>query len=110
MLEVCVLIDHCYLQTVILKFLLVGKVAKVAVAKFDAITMHERPALAAESQLVDDGTGDLKIWKFVKSSVVEVLKPKHGIFYSGDCYLILYTYEAPSQKNIIYYWLVSDSN
>ncbi len=32
-------------------------VAKVVQTKFDARTLHERPAVAAESRMVDDGKG-----------------------------------------------------
>lgn len=72
----------------------------------DSLTLYERPILAAESQLVDDGSGTAQIWKFSQSNITEVPINNHGNFYSGHCYLVLYSYDKPSLNYIIYYWLV----
>lgn len=69
--------------------------------------MHERRA-SVTSSLPDDGTGMVQVYR-VKGFQLEELPPKsHGVFYSGDCYVILYTYLKNSRdRHIIYFWLVS---
>lgn len=70
--------------------------------------MHDRPALAAKSQLIDDGSGTIKIWRIKRFDAVEVPKERHGIFFTSDCYVILYNYKSNGgQKYVIYYWMVS---
>jgi Gelsolin repeat len=64
--------------------------------------------MAAETQLVDDGTGTQELWRVRKFGLEEVDKKFEGIFFSGDCYLLKYTYLAGSkEQHILYYWLVS---
>ena len=37
----------------------------------------------------------------------ELPEKSHGVFYSGDCYVILYTYlKNGRERHIIYFWLV----
>merc|ERR1719226_281376 len=70
-------------------------VAKVVQAKFDARTLHERPEVAAEARMVDDGSGQK-----------EVFREKN--FDSGACYVVLYAFNNGSRDNyMIYYWLGS---
>lgn len=71
--------------------------------------MEERPSLAAETQLIDDGSGKLTIWRIMQQNMVELPKERHGYFFSGDCYVVLYTYHNSSeQKHLLYCWLVSE--
>lgn len=70
--------------------------------------MQDRPLLAAESQLIDDGSGTTKVWKITNSKIIEISKNKRGILFTGDCYVILYSYETKTTNYVIYYWLVSD--
>lgn len=36
---------------------------------------------------------------------------EYGVFYDGDCYVILYTYKVKSyEKYIIYFWQVNMNN
>lgn len=87
--------------------ILANKPPKIALSKFDATFMNERITLAAEMQLVDDGSGFLRIWRVKKADCLEIAKDRHGMFYSGDCYVVLYSYEVNSkQKHMLYYWLV----
>ncbi|XP_050509264.1 advillin isoform X1 [Diabrotica virgifera virgifera] len=80
----------------------------ILVSRYDAVTMEDRPSLAAETQLIDDGTGSLTIWRINQSRIVEIPKERHGNFFSGDCYIILYTYQtAVDQKHLLYCWLGS---
>ena len=47
----------------------------------------------------------VKVWRVESSKLVQVDKEDYGMFYSGDCYVILYTYGTKSsQKYIIYFW------
>lgn len=69
--------------------------------------MNDRLALAAETQLIDDGTGILKIWRIRKSDAVEIPQEQYGTFYSAECYVILYSYEVNQEKkHVLYSWVV----
>lgn len=81
-------------------------VGKRAISKFDALTMEERPSLAAETQLVDDGSGQMRIWRIMNDEVVEIAREKHGQFFAGDCYIVWYNYESAINRNIVFYWIV----
>jgi hypothetical protein len=86
----------------------VGKTAATVNNKFDATTLHDKPKLAAESQLVDDGTGERTVWRVEKFELVPVPDNLQGVFFAGDCYVVKYTYLAGgTEKHLIYYWLVS---
>ncbi|KAJ8952266.1 hypothetical protein NQ318_007433 [Aromia moschata] len=83
-----------------------GGKPSILVSKYDALTMEDRPSLAAETQLIDDGAGSLTIWRIKQSHIVEIPKERHGYFFSGDCYIVLYTYGTSSeQKHLLYCWL-----
>lgn len=59
--------------------------------KFDAMTLVQRPHLAAESQLLDDGSGDLTIYRVSSNGdIIEIPKRKNVALFSGDCYLLHY--------------------
>ena len=69
--------------------------------------MHDRKA-SVTSTLPDDGTGTVQVWRIKGFELEEVPPKSHGVFYSGDCYVILYTYlKNNREKHIIYFWLVS---
>lgn len=83
----------------------VGKVAKVEQVKFDTTTLHAKPQLAAQQKMVDDGSGEVEVWRVENSELVPVEKKWLGHFYGGDCYLVLYTYYVGPRVNyIIYIW------
>ncbi|XP_048856382.1 advillin [Brienomyrus brachyistius] len=83
----------------------VGRVAKVAQTKFDATQMHAMPDLAAQERMVDDGSGNVEIWRIENLELVPVEHQWYGYFYGGDCYLILYTYEVHGKKSyLLYIW------
>ncbi|NXB54958.1 VILI protein, partial [Leucopsar rothschildi] len=83
----------------------VGKVAKVEQVKFDATTLHAKPQMAAEQKMVDDGSGEVEVWRVENNELVPVEKKWLGHFYGGDCYLVLYTYfVGPKVNRIIYIW------
>nr|XP_015810628.2 villin-1 isoform X1 [Nothobranchius furzeri]XP_015810629.2 villin-1 isoform X1 [Nothobranchius furzeri] len=83
----------------------VGKIAKVDQEKFDVMELHAHPELAARQHMVDDGSGEVKVWRIEKLELAEVKPSMHGQFYGGDCYLILYTYQVSNrQQYILYMW------
>ncbi|XP_039612360.1 villin-1 [Polypterus senegalus] len=83
----------------------VGKVAKVEQVKFDAVSMHARPDIAAQQKMVDDGTGEVEVWRIENLELVPVDKKWIGHFYGGDCYLILYNYLVNNKLNyLLYIW------
>lgn len=70
--------------------------------------MNDRLALAAETQLVDDGSGSLQIWRIKKADATEIPKEQYGTFYSAECYVILYSYEVNQEKkHVLYSWVVN---
>ncbi|XP_066487689.1 villin-1 [Tiliqua scincoides] len=83
----------------------VGKIAKVEQVKFDATSLHAKPEMAAQHKMVDDGSGEVKVWRIENLELVPVDNRWLGHFYSGDCYLILYKYQVYSKIHyIIYVW------
>ncbi|XP_060697451.1 gelsolin a isoform X1 [Hemiscyllium ocellatum] len=88
-----------------------GQIAKIEKVPFDAATLHESPAMAAQHGMVDDGSGDKTIWRIEDNGKMLVDPSTHGQFYGGDCYIILYPYTSSGrQGHIIYYWLGSASS
>ena len=85
-------------------------VAKVVQAKFDAKTLHERPAVAAEARMVDDGSGAKEVFRVENFDLVQVDEEDENKFYSGDAYVVLYAFNNGTRDSyMIYYWLVSES-
>lgn len=60
--------------------------------------------------LLDEG-GKLEVWRITESSKTPVPKEDIGKFYSGDCYIVLYTYSSHDKKEEFYlcYWIGKDS-
>uniref|UniRef100_A0A665VFS7 Gelsolin-like domain-containing protein n=1 Tax=Echeneis naucrates TaxID=173247 RepID=A0A665VFS7_ECHNA len=83
----------------------VGKIAKVDQVKFDVMELHARPELAAQQRMVDDASGDVKVWRIENLELADVNPSTYGQFYGGDCYLVLYTYQRSNQQqHILYMW------
>lgn len=81
-----------------------GSIARVEQKKVDAKTLHAQGAREKEA-LVDDGSGKLQIWRVENFDKVPVPKEMYGQFYSGDSYVMLYTYLKNTKEcYIIYYW------
>ncbi|XP_061189061.1 advillin-like isoform X1 [Saccostrea echinata] len=82
-----------------------NRVAKTIQTKFDASTLHSNQQLAAETQMFDDGSGRVEVWR-VKDFDLEPIHAKYmGQFFAGDCYVIQYTYQVAGKENhVIYYW------
>ncbi|CAL8309489.1 unnamed protein product [Lota lota] len=82
-----------------------GTIAKVEQIPFDATALHKNQAMAAQHSMVDDGSGEVKIWRVEASEKVAVEQSSYGHFFGGDCYLILYSYNLGGcQQHIIYIW------
>lgn len=64
--------------------------------KFDAITLTQRPQIAAQMQLIDDGTGEIKIYRIDSEDITELPKRYGQIFYSNNCYIVHYQTHSPS--------------
>ncbi|KAM3877586.1 advillin [Diretmus argenteus] len=82
-----------------------GKVANVTQEKFDATLMHVMPEVAAQERMVDNGTGQVEVWRIEDLELVPVEAQWYGYFYGGDCYLVLYTYIVQNKMNyLLYIW------
>ncbi|KAG7494273.1 advillin-like [Solea senegalensis] len=82
-----------------------GKVAHITQEKFDASLMHVMPEIAAQERMVDNGTGQVEVWRIENLELVPVEPEWHGYFYGGDCYLILYTYLVNNKQcYLLYIW------
>nr|XP_002713820.1 scinderin isoform X1 [Oryctolagus cuniculus] len=77
------------------------KVARIEQIPFDASQLHSSPQMAAQHNMVDDGSGEVEIWRVESNGRVQVDPDSYGEFYGGDCYIILYTYP---RGQIIYTW------
>ncbi|KAM4027135.1 scinderin [Anomaloglossus baeobatrachus] len=77
------------------------RIAHIQQVDFDASKLHESPQMAAQHNMVDDGSGKVEIWRVESSGRVPVDPGSYGQFFGGDCYIILYTYP---KGQIIYTW------
>uniref|UniRef100_A0A8C8RCX2 Macrophage-capping protein n=1 Tax=Pelusios castaneus TaxID=367368 RepID=A0A8C8RCX2_9SAUR len=75
------------------------RVARIEQTEFDASKLHDSPQMAAQHNMVDDGSG--KIWRVESNGRIPVNPETYGEFFGGDCYIILYTYP---KGQIIYTW------
>ncbi|XP_047202715.1 advillin [Girardinichthys multiradiatus] len=82
-----------------------GKIAHITQEKFDASLMHAMPEVAAQERMVDNGGGQVEVWRIENLEPVPVDPKGYGYFYGGDCYLILYTYLVNNKKcYVLYIW------
>lgn len=87
-----------------------GNIARTVQTRFDAQTLHDNPKVAANTGMVDDGTGVKEVFRVEMFDLIPVPEDQHGIFFSGDCYVILYAYhDGKRDLYIIYYWLGTHS-
>ncbi|KAI7798575.1 adseverin [Triplophysa rosa] len=86
------------------------RIAKIQQVQFDASKLHESHQMAAQYNMVDNGSGKTQIWRVECGNKVETKVPvdpnAYGQFYGGDCYIILYSYP---RGEIIYTWQGSSS-
>ncbi|XP_005987429.1 gelsolin isoform X1 [Latimeria chalumnae] len=88
-----------------------SQIARIKKVPFDAATLHENPAMAAQHGMVDDGSGEKQIWRIEGADKVPVDPSTYGQFYGGDSYIILYTCKPGGKVgHIIYTWQGTDSS
>ncbi|GAA6099482.1 gelsolin a isoform X1 [Tachysurus ichikawai] len=86
-------------------------IAKIEKVPFDAATLHDSPAMAAQHGMIDDGSGEKQIWRIEGSDKVPIDPSTYGQFYGGDSYIVLYNYRhGGRQGSIIYIWQGVDSS
>ncbi|KAM3867580.1 gelsolin-like [Diretmus argenteus] len=85
-------------------------IVKIEKVPFDASTLHQSNAMAAQHGMVDQGDGEKQIWRIEGSDKVSV-DPSGCQFYGGDSYIILYNYQHNNrQGQIIYIWQGAESS
>ncbi|CAH2067318.1 unnamed protein product, partial [Iphiclides podalirius] len=97
------------------------RAARSATTRLDAVSLAANAWLAAETQLPDDGSGSLRMWRVrredecarphgARAPLAELERPWQAAFYDQDCYIALYTYHAPTgDQSVIYYWMGGSS-
>ncbi|KAL7298711.1 hypothetical protein TKK_0008468 [Trichogramma kaykai] len=75
-------------------------------ASFDPDYMAERPRMAAECQLVDDGTSqERSLWVAEGKTGLGLVAHDRAIFYAESCYVLRYKYGYGRRaRTIIYCW------
>ncbi len=68
-----------------------NKMKTTVLGRIDTKILTERASLAAETQLIDDGAGDVMIYKVGKSNLVKVPKRHAHCLFSTESYVIHYT-------------------
>uniref|UniRef100_A0A671U234 Gelsolin n=1 Tax=Sparus aurata TaxID=8175 RepID=A0A671U234_SPAAU len=87
-----------------------SQIAKIKKVPFDASTLHQSDAMAAQHGMVDGGDGEKQIWRIEGSDKVPVDPSLFGQFYGGDSYIIRYHYQHNNkQGDIIYIWQGAES-
>ncbi|XP_020291727.1 villin-1 isoform X2 [Pseudomyrmex gracilis] len=72
---------------------------------FEPDYMNERPRMAAECQLVDDGSGEKTLWRVEHKEGMIQIEDDRGIYYAEACYVMLYKYgQGRRSRNIVYCW------
>ncbi|EGV94482.1 Villin-like protein [Cricetulus griseus] len=78
---------------------------KLMQAKLDIGKLHTQPELAAQLRMVDDGSGKVEVWCIQDFQRQSVDPKHHGQLCSGNCYLVLYTYQTLGRvRYILYLW------
>ncbi|XP_063780498.1 scinderin-like isoform X2 [Pseudophryne corroboree] len=83
------------------KVVTTGTIARITQIPFDAKKLHESSKMAAQYNMMDDGSGKVEIWRVESTGRVPVDPETYGQFYGGDCYVILY---SSAKGTIIYNW------
>ncbi|XP_026283212.2 villin-1-like isoform X2 [Frankliniella occidentalis] len=81
-----------------------AKSATTVHTRLDALALRDSPRLAADLRLLDDGSGDARLWRVSRAGLVGVAARRAGRLHSGECYVLHYRYGHPPQ-HAIFYWL-----
>ncbi|XP_032241140.2 advillin [Nematostella vectensis] len=90
------------------------QLAKLYTQKADASKFHDKPAVSGPPDAFkeDDGRSkEVGFYRVTDGGKVQCNTAAKGIFFSGDSYLVVYTYRTQrgQKKSIIYFWKGNDS-
>lgn len=74
---------------------------------------HLSPSLFPPTPPNKKKNSDLKIWRIEQFKVKEWPKDQYGKFFTGDSYIILYTYQKPGGEALlhdIHFWLGKETS
>ena len=74
------------------------KPVSTVLGKFDSLTLCQRPKMAAETQLIDDGSGERKIYRITKDQAIEMADGKAVFFTTQQSYVVQYTVAVSFNK------------
>ncbi|XP_048515379.1 villin-1 [Athalia rosae] len=73
--------------------------------QFESDYMAERPRMAADCELVDDGSAERIVWKVETKEQSHDMVEDTGIYYAEACYVMRYRYGAGRKSRVVvYYW------
>lgn len=110
MLKYCIPFDMNFYSICSLLFYFIAPAIKPPpLTALNMTVIESNPNMAAQEQLLDDGSGNLTLWRVSKSHLEEV--NNKYILYSSEMYYALYTYTYGGEtKEILYHWLVNIYN
>ncbi|KAG5583529.1 hypothetical protein H5410_054156 [Solanum commersonii] len=89
-----------------------GKVAALVKQQGAAVKAASKSTSVDEEvpPLLEEG-GKIEVWRIDSSAKTLIPKEDIGKFYSGDCYIVLYTYHSHERKEVYYlcWWIGKDS-
>ncbi|KAK3919498.1 Villin-1 [Frankliniella fusca] len=80
------------------------KSATTVHTRLDALALRDSPRLAADLRLLDDGSGDARLWRVSRSGLVTVPARRAARLHSAECYVLHYRY-GPQPQHAVFYWL-----
>ncbi|XP_060174615.1 villin-2-like [Lycium barbarum] len=89
-----------------------GKVAALVKQQGAAVkTANKSTSVHEEVPPLLEGGGKIEVWRIDGSAKTLIPKEDIGKFYSGDCYMVLYTYHSHERKEDYYlcWWIGKDS-
>lgn len=81
-----------------------GRLSTTVHTRLDAAALRDSPRLAAQLRLLDDGSGESRLWRVSRSGLVGVPARRFGRLHSAESYVLHYRY---GRQHAIFYWLVS---